>query len=421
MRILVLGSGGREHALAWKLSESPRCEALFVAPGNGGTEAIATNLAANPTDFDAIADIIMEKRIDMVVVGPEAPLVEGIYDHFKQREGFSHIAIIGPSKAAAMLEGSKSFAKEFMQRNGIPTASYREFGRENLEAGLSYLQEQKPPIVLKADGLAAGKGVIICQSIEEAKEELKAMLADAKFGEASSKVVVEDFLSGREYSVFVLTDGEHFKILPVARDYKRVGDGDTGPNTGGMGAISPVDFVSDELLEKSIEKVVQPTIDGLKKEGLEYKGFIYCGLIEVQGEPFVIEYNVRMGDPETQVVMPRLESDLVDLLEAVHKGQLDEIDMQISEDYAATIVLASEGYPGSYEKGKDIRGLEFKPDIHYFQAGTDRSSGKLKTAGGRVLAITGTGPTLKIALAKAYFTANEVVFEGKYYRKDIGS
>lgn len=421
MRILVLGSGGREHALAWKLSESPKCEALFVAPGNGGTEAIATNLPADPSNFDAVADIIMEKKIDMVVVGPEAPLVDGIYDHFKKRDGYAHVAVIGPSKAAAMLEGSKSFAKEFMQRNGIPTAAYKEFGKDDLEAGLSYLESQSTPIVLKADGLAAGKGVIICQSVEEAKSELKAMLADAKFGEASSKVVVEEFLAGREFSVFVLTDGEHYQILPVARDYKRAGDGDTGPNTGGMGAVSPVDFVSEDLLEKAIDKVVKPSIAGLQKEGLEYKGFLYCGLIEVDGEPYVIEYNVRMGDPETQVVMPRLETDLVDLLQAVHKGNLDEIDMHISEDYAATVVLASQGYPGSYEKGKDIRGLEFKPDIHYFQAGTDRSSGKLKTAGGRVLAITGTGPTLKIALAKAYFTANEVVFEGKYYRKDIGA
>ena len=421
MRILILGSGGREHAFVWKISQSPLCEELVIAPGNGGTKRLGLNLPVNVTDFHAIADIVMEHKIDMIVVGPEAPLVEGIYDYFKNREGFRHVKVIGPSKQAALLEGSKSFAKGFMSRNGIPTAAYREFSIDNIDEGLAYLESQQPPIVLKADGLAAGKGVLICDTIEEAKKEFEVMIRDGKFGKASAKVVVEQFLSGREFSVFVLTDGEHYKILPIARDYKRVGEGDTGLNTGGMGAVSPVDFVTEEMMQKVVDKIVEPSINGLSKEELDFKGFLYCGLIDVDGEPYVIEYNSRMGDPETQVVLPRLKSDLAKLFKHVAEGSLDQTDIEILPEHAATVVLASGGYPEAYEKGKHISGLEDKPDVIVFHAGTKVEDGSLITSGGRVLAITGIGPTTKTALAKAYYAADEVLFDGKYMRRDIGS
>lgn len=420
MNILLLGSGGREHALAWKLSQSKRCGNLYIAPGNAGTSTIGQNVALNPLDFEAVENFVLAHAIGMVVVGPEEPLVRGIWDYFQERESLKNIPLIGPSKAGAVLEGSKAWSKQFMLRHNIPTAAYQEFTIETLEAGLTYLKNHPLPIVLKADGLAAGKGVVICQSHTEAANEMREMLG-GKFGAASARVVVEEFLDGIEFSVFVLTDGKTYKILPEAKDYKRIGADDTGPNTGGMGAVSPVPFVDAKMWEKVEEKIIQPTITGLKKEKIPYNGFIFFGLIRVGGEPMVIEYNCRMGDPETEVVIPRLKNDLVALFQNCARGSLSRIKIKTDTRTAATIFLVSGGYPGEYEKGKVIVGLEQIKAGIAFHAGTAHTkTGTYVTAGGRVLALTSLGKTLQAALQKSKRNANIVQFEGKYFRPDIG-
>jgi len=420
MTILLLGSGGREHALAFKLLQSPKCNSLFVAPGNAGTAKIAQNININPTDFYSVKAFVLAQNINIVVVGPEDPLVKGIYDFFKNDAEIKNIPVIGPSTLGAQLEGSKEFAKEFLVRHKIPTAAYDSFTAETVEKGCSFLETLQPPYVLKADGLAAGKGVLIINDLEEAKTELRNMLVHAKFGNASSKVVIEEFLDGIELSCFVLTDGKNYKILPNAKDYKRIGEGDTGLNTGGMGAISPVPFADAILLEKIENRIVKPTIEGLQKDGIEYKGFVFIGLINVNGEPMVIEYNVRMGDPETEVVMPRIKSDLVELFEAVAQQQLDKTDIEIDPRSATTVMVVSGGYPEDYGKGFEISGLEDIQDSLVFHAGTKLENGKVVTNGGRVLAVTSFGNDFSEAIKKSYQNIDKLHFDKMYFRKDIG-
>src|SRR5690554_36139 len=420
MNILVLGSGGREHTFAWKIKQSAKCDKLFVAPGNAGTAQIAENLPISANDFEAIKKAVLSNDIQMVVVGPEDPLVLGIYDYFQQDEVLKNISVIGPSKAAAQLEGSKEFAKEFMIRHGVPTAKYDSFTAETAEQGCEFLTSLQPPYVLKADGLAAGKGVLIIDNLEEAQTELRNMLLNAKFGEASTKVVIEEFLSGIELSCFVLTDGKSYKILPTAKDYKRIGEGDTSLNTGGMGAISPVPFATDDFLQKIENKIVKPTIEGFAKDGLEYKGFVFIGLMKVGEEPYVIEYNVRMGDPETEVVLPRLKSDLVDIFEAIAEEKLSEKKLEIDERTATTVMLVSGGYPEDYEKGKVITGIEMVKDSIVFHAGTTLKNDEILTNGGRVLAVTSYGKDFKEALEKSYQSIEKIHFDKQYFRTDLG-
>ncbi|WP_420320953.1 phosphoribosylamine--glycine ligase [Flagellimonas sp.] len=420
MNILVLGSGGREHAIAHKISQSPKISNLFVAPGNAGTANIATNVAVGVGDFNGIKALVLKENINLVVVGPEDPLVNGVHDFFLNDAELKNVPVIGPQKAAAELEGSKEFAKEFMMRHNIPTAAYQSFTSDNLKKGYAFLETLSPPYVLKADGLAAGKGVLILQDLEEAKTELKAMLLDSKFGTASATVVIEEFLDGIELSCFVLTDGSNYKILPTAKDYKRIGEGDTGLNTGGMGAISPVPFVDGAFMQKIEQQIVKPTVEGLKKDNLPYVGFIFIGLIKVGEQPKVIEYNVRMGDPETEVVIPRLKSDLVEILVAMSNGTLDKINLEIDERAATTVMAVSGGYPEAYEKGKEISGIENIQDSLVFHAGTKESNGNVVTNGGRVIAITSFGKDFKEALQKSYQNIEKLHFDGMYYRKDLG-
>jgi phosphoribosylamine--glycine ligase len=420
MTILLLGSGGREHALAWKMLQSSKCSKLFVAPGNAGTAAIATNVFLNISDFEAIKTFAIQEKVDLVVVGPEDPLVLGIYDFFKNDSVLNHIPVIGPSKHGAQLEGSKEFAKEFLIKHNIPTAAYDSFTKDTVEKGCQFLETLQPPYVLKADGLAAGKGVLIIQDLEEAKTELRNMLVHQKFGSASAKVVIEEFLDGIELSCFVLTDGKNYKILPTAKDYKRIGEGDTGLNTGGMGAVSPVPFADAVLLEKIENRIVKPTIAGLQKDNIEYKGFVFIGLINVKGEPIVIEYNVRMGDPETEVVIPRLKSDLVELFQAVATQTLNEVALEIDERSATTIMVVSGGYPEEYDKGFEISGLEKIQDSIAFHAGTKLENNKVITNGGRVIAITSFGDNFQEAIKKSYQNIEKLHFDKMYYRKDIG-
>ncbi|MCP3929721.1 MAG: phosphoribosylamine--glycine ligase [Bacteroidetes bacterium] len=419
MNILILGSGGREHVFAWKMSQSPLCDQLFIAPGNAGTASCGNNIPISPNDCDAVKSVVLDKKIDMVVVGPEDPLVLGIYDYLKSDEATKHLGIIGPSKEGAKLEGSKSYAKVFMEEQGIPTAAYGEFTQITIDDGIEYIKRQTPPIVLKADGLAAGKGVLICKSAEEAVEEFKEMLA-GKFGAAGDKVVVEAFLDGIEFSVFVLTDGENYKTLPIAKDYKRVGEGDTGLNTGGMGSISPVSFVDDVLMEKVKKQIIEPTMEGIQKRNIIYPGFIFLGLIKVGDDPYVIEYNCRMGDPETQVVLPRLKNDLVHIFKALTEGNLENISIEMEERTAAAIILASGGYPQSYEKGKVITGLDNTENCIVFHAGTKSENKEIVTNGGRVIAITSYGKNMDEALLSSNKNAAIIDFEKKYFRSDIG-
>ncbi len=422
MNILILGSGGREHAIAWKLAESKRKVQLYFAPGNAGTRNLGKNLPIDVNDFDTIRMTVIEYDIEMVIVGPEIPLVNGIHDFFLKDKLLKNVPVIGPVAKAAMLEGSKDFAKSFMKKYNIPTASYGTFASENINEGFAMLDSMKSPYVLKADGLAAGKGVLIIDDLEEAKNELDQMITKEKFGDASARVVIEEFLSGIELSVFILTDGDSYILLPEAKDYKRIGEGDTGLNTGGMGSISPVNFAGKEFMEKVEERIIKPTLSGLKNEKLDYKGFIFFGLIKVDGDPYVIEYNCRMGDPEAETVIPRIKSDLVDLFEAVANGTLGEVGFEIDDRVTACVMLVSEGYPESYEKGKEITGMGNVGNCVLFHAGTARDIEKetIKTNGGRVIAVTSFGNTMDEALKYAYENAEQIKFEGKYFRTDIG-
>lgn len=420
MNVLILGSGGREHAFALKLSESKKISQLFVAPGNAGTHQLATNIEINPTNFEAVKNAVLENNINMVVVGPEVPLVAGIHDFFLADSDLKHIPVIGPKKEGALLEGSKDFSKKFMQKHGIPTAKYQSFTNDTLEKGVEFLETLQPPFVLKADGLAAGKGVLILSNLDEAKAELKEMLTHQKFGNASSTVVIEEFLKGIELSVFVLTDGKSYKILPSAKDYKRIGEGDTGLNTGGMGAISPVPFADEDFLTKVEDLVVKPTIAGLQKDGIDYRGFIFIGLMNDAGNPSVVEYNVRMGDPETEVVLPRIESDLFELFEGVASQTLSEKSFTILSKTATTVMLVSGGYPDDYEKDKEIVGFDAVENSIVFHAGTTMKNGKVVSNGGRVMAITSFGDTIEEALEKCYKSIDKICFEKMNFRKDIG-
>lgn len=420
MRVLLLGSGGREHALAWKMAQSSHLEQLFIAPGNSGTSLHGTNVDIVSTDFNAIKEFVLKEDVSMVVVGPEDPLVQGIHDFFLADETLKKIPVIGPNKIAAQLEGSKDFAKQFMANHKIPTAKYATFTKDTLNEGYKFLEGMKPPYVLKADGLAAGKGVLILDSLKEAQASLKEMLADAKFGSASSRVVIEQFLKGIECSVFVLTDGDSYKILPEAKDYKRIGEGDTGLNTGGMGAISPVPFCDKTFLDKIENQIIIPTIKGLKADNIVYKGFIFFGIINVKGEPFVIEYNCRMGDPETEVVMPRLKSDILDLFEGVATNTLSECDVQFEDRSACTVMMVSGGYPDKYEKGKVIQGINSVSESIVFHAGTTNDGPVIYSNGGRVLAITSYGRNLEAAIERSYSSIEKINFDKAYFRKDIG-
>lgn len=420
MNILILGSGGREHAFAKSLSESNKAKKIFVAPGNAGTSSVATNIAINPTNFNQVKETVLQYEINMIVVGPEAPLVSGIHDFFLADDDLKNVSVIGPKKDGALLEGSKDFSKQFMIKHNIPTAKYQSFTSETLSEGKNFLETLQPPFVLKADGLAAGKGVLILNDLNEAKSELEEMLSNQKFGEASSTVVIEEFLNGIELSVFVLTDGKNYKILPSAKDYKRIGEGDTGLNTGGMGAISPVPFATDDFLQKVDDLVVKPTIDGLQKDGIDYRGFIFIGLMNDNENPSVVEYNVRMGDPETEVVLPRIESDLVDLFEGVANQTLGEKSYKVTSQTATTVMLVSGGYPEAYEKGKEITGFDSVDDSIVFHAGTTEKDGKVVSNGGRVMAVTSFGASIEEALAKSYKSIDKIAFEKMNFRKDIG-
>lgn len=420
MNVLILGSGGREHAFAWKLAQSPKLTKLFIAPGNAGTSEIGTNVNISATDFEAIKKFVLENKVNMVVVGPEDPLVKGVHDYFLADAQLKNIPVIGPQKDGAQLEGSKEFSKKFMVKHGVPTAKYQSFTKTNLTEGFAFLETLQPPFVLKADGLAAGKGVLILNDLAEAKKELSLMIEDQKFGAASSTVVIEEFLKGIELSVFVLTDGNSYKILPSAKDYKRIGEGDTGLNTGGMGAISPVPFATADFIKKVEEQVVIPTINGLKKEGINYKGFIFIGLMNDNGNPSVVEYNVRMGDPETEVVIPRIKSDLLDLFEGVANQTLHEKSFEVDERTATTVMLVSGGYPEDFEKGKIMTGFEQVENSIAFHAGTKQEGSTIVTNGGRVLALTSFGTDIKDALSKSFANAEKINYDKKYYRRDIG-
>ena len=420
MNILVLGSGGREHAISWKISQSEKCSNLYIAPGNAGTGLVGNNLSVNINDFKEVKLNVIEKSIDLVIVGPEEPLVRGIVDFFKSDDELKHVKIFGPSSEGSKLEGSKDFSKEFMFRNNIPCAKSKTFNKNSLSEGISFLEKINPPYVLKADGLAAGKGVLILDDLEEAKSELSKMILDEKFGDASKNVLIEEYLDGIEVSVFAITDGHNYIILPEAKDYKRIGEGDTGLNTGGMGAVSPVDFADKEFMKKVEDSVIKRTVNGIRKEKLDYKGFIFAGLMNVNGEPYVIEYNVRMGDPETQVVIPRIKNDLLNIFIKCLDEKINEVDLDIENNFTTTVILAADGYPESYKKGDDIRNLEEFSNSKIFHAGTKKENNRILSNGGRVIACTGYGESLEDALKNSYKLADNISWDNKYFRKDIG-